>query len=97
MINTKLNLLPIELLNYIWNFEGTREDRYNKCVIELNNIFNKFNKVFSNAQAMIIIGKGRWPMNEMLPIKFLRTYQNKPHHYFLEKIKENKYTKGQKK
>ena len=27
MINTKLNLLPIELLNYIWNFQDTREDR----------------------------------------------------------------------
>ena len=89
MIKTKLNLLPIELLNYIWNFEGTREDRYNKCVIELNDIFNKFNKLFSNAQAM----KGRWPMNEMLPVKFLRTYQNKPHNYFLKKTKENKYTK----
>ena len=93
MINTKLNLLPIELLNYIWNFEGTREDRYNKCIIELNDIFNKFNKLFSTAQAM----RGSWPMNEMLPTKFLYTYQNKEHHYFLKKIKENKYTKGQKK
>ena len=96
MINTKLNLLPMELINLIWTFEGTREERHNKCIIELNDIFNKFNKLFSNAQAMITIGKGRWPMNEMLPIKFLRTHQNKPHHYFLKKIKENKYTKGQK-
>ena len=101
MINTKLNLLPIELLNYIWNFQDTIKDRlslglliiglannleYNKCVIELNDIFNKFNKLYSTAQA----GRGCWPMNEMLPTKFLYTYQNKEHRYFLKKIKENK-------
>ena len=38
MINTKLNLLQIELINLIWTFEGTREERHSKCIKELNDV-----------------------------------------------------------
>ena len=93
MIGTKLNLLPKELLNYIWNFEGTREERYNKCVVELNDIFNKFNKAYSTAVTLDYNHRYRmiWPMAYMNnnPSKFLYTYTNKEHHYFLKKIREN--------
>ena len=93
MIGTKLNLLPKELLNYIWNFEGTREERYNKCIVELNDIFNKFNKAYSTAVTLDYNHRYRmiWPMAYMNnnPSKFLYTYTNKEHHYFLKKIREN--------
>lgn len=93
MINTKLNLLPMELLNLIWTFEGTREERYNKCVFELNDIFNKFNKAYSTAVALDFSYRYRavWPITQMNcnPTEFLYTYTNKEHHYFLKKIREN--------
>tara|TARA_Y100001970_G_C13972304_1_gene718848 strand:+ start:395 stop:703 length:309 start_codon:yes stop_codon:yes gene_type:complete len=93
MIGTKLNLLPKELLNYIWNFEGTREERYNKCVSELNVIFNRFNKAYSTAFTLDYNQKYRmiWPLAYMNsnPTEFLYTYKNKEHRYFLKKIREN--------
>ena len=93
MIGTKLNLLPKELLNYIWNFEGTREERYNKCVVELNDIFNKFNKAYTTAVNLDYNQRYRmiWPMAYMNsnPTEFLYTYTNKEHRYFLKKIREN--------
>ena len=93
MIGTKLNLLPKELLNYIWNFEGTREERYNKCVVELNEIFSKFNKAYTSAVNLDYNQRYRmiWPMAYMNsnPSEFLYTYTNKEHHYFLKKIREN--------
>ena len=93
MINTKLNLLPIELINLIWTFEGTREERHNKCIKELNDIFNQFNKAYSTAVALDFNYRYRavWPMTYMnsSPSEYLYTYTNKEHHYFLKKIREN--------
>ena len=93
MINTTLNSLPIELLNYIWTFEGTKEDRYNKCVSELNDIFSKFNKAYKTAVTLDYNHRYRmiWPMRYMNsnPSEFLYTYTNKEHHYYLKKIREN--------
>lgn len=35
MKDTKLNSLPTETLDYIWTFEGSKEDKYKNCIIEL--------------------------------------------------------------
>ena len=36
MKDTKLDTLPTETLDYIWTFEGSKEDKYKKCITELN-------------------------------------------------------------
>ena len=36
MKGTILDTLPVETLDYIWTFEGTKEDKYKNCITELN-------------------------------------------------------------
>ena len=92
MIISKLDLLPDELINNIWSYEGSKEKNFNECVKELSSIFDQYTTAYNRAVTLDLNYRNRmiWPMNYMNnnPTQFLYTYTNKEHTYFLKKIRE---------
>ncbi len=80
-LKSKFDTLPYELVNYIWELEGSRENNYKLCLNQMNEMFKKFVSICNVARATSSVG-------EYNAFQFLSNYVDHPHKYYLKKNRE---------
>jgi hypothetical protein len=73
-----MNNLPVELIDYIWSFEGSKEKKYSDCINELNENIQRYNKLVNIS------------ISNSLSYWFSNKYYNNEHKYLLFKLRERR-------
>ena len=74
-----MNILPSELFDSIWEYDGRYKRRYNECVKQLDTIFYTFNELMISTKHF---HTDMW---------FKNKYNGRPDKYVLTKVKEERY------
>ena len=71
-----LHNLPIEIVDYIWTFDGRHLTNFNNCISELNDIFKRYIQIYVTSKRYY---KTSW---------FWKKFEYYEHKFYIQKIRE---------